>query len=125
LRWLITAIAVAAAVLLVPSFSVQGNAWIAVLVSALIIGVVNATLGIIFKIGAIGCTVMTLGLFNLVINAFLLWMSVWVVNNWLAFLGGQIIAENGFWSYFWAAIVISIVSGLLNWFVRSDDYEAA
>jgi len=121
IRWLVTAVAVAAAVLLVPSFDVQGNAWIAIVVSALIIGVVNATLGIIFKIGAIGCIVMTFGLFNLVINAFLVWLSVWVVNNWLDFLGGTIVAENGFWSYFWAAIVISIVSSLLSWFLPSED----
>jgi len=55
------------------------------------------------------------------INAFLVCLSVWVGNNWLDFLGGTIVAENGFWSYFWAAIVISIVSSLLSWFLPSED----
>ncbi|MDY0088712.1 MAG: phage holin family protein [Coriobacteriia bacterium] len=123
LRWLVSAIAVAAAVLLVPGFDVSGNSLIAILVTAVIIGLVNATLGFVFKIGAIGCIVMTLGLFNLVINAGLLWISVWIVNNWLGWLGGRIIVDGGFWPYFWAAIVISIVSGLLNWFVPDEEYR--
>jgi putative membrane protein len=121
LRWAVSAIAVAAAVLLVPGFDVTGNAVVAILVSAVIIGFINATLGLIFKIGAFGCIVMTLGLFNLVINAGLLWLSVWIVNNWFAWLGGTIVVEDSFWPYFWAAIVISVVSGLLNWFVRGDE----
>jgi putative membrane protein len=123
IRWLVTAISVAAAVLLVPGFEVTGNGGLVILAVSVIIGFVNATLGLIFKIGMIGCIVMTLGIFNLFINAGLLWISVWVVNNWMKFLGGTIVAENGFWSYFWAAIVISIVSGILNWFVRGEDVD--
>jgi len=120
-RWLISAISVAAAVLLVPGFSVEGNALVAILVAAVVIGFINATLGLILKIGAIGCIVMTLGLFNLIINAGLLWVSVWMLNNWFAWLGGTVVVEDGFWPYFWAALVISIVSGVLSWFVRPED----
>jgi len=124
LRWLISAISVAVAVLLVPGFDVTGNAFVAIAASAIVIGFINATLGLIFKIGMIGCIVMTLGLFNLVINAGLLWISVWIVNNWLGWLGGTIVVEDGFWPYFWGALVISVVSGLLTWFVRGDvEYE--
>lgn len=119
LRWLVSAIAVAVAVLLVPGFTPHGNALVAILITSIVIGLVNATLGLVFKIGAIGCIVMTLGLFNLVINAGLLWISVQVAG-WFEWLGGSISA-TGFWAYFWAALVISIVSGLLNWFVRADD----
>jgi len=121
IRWLISAISVAAAVLLVPGFSVEGNALVAILVAAVVIGFINATLGLILKIGAIGCIVMTLGLFNLVINAGLLWVSVWMLNNWFAWLGGTVVVEDGFWPYFWAALVISIVSGVLSWFVRPEE----
>jgi putative membrane protein len=121
LRWLISAISVAAAVLLVPGFDVSGNALVAIAAAAIVIGFINATLGLIFKIGMIGCIVMTLGLFNLVINAGLLWVSVWIVNNWLGWLGGTIVVEDGFWPYFWGALVISVVSGLLTWFIRGDE----
>jgi len=124
LRWLVSSIAVAAAVLLVPGFRVTGNALVAIAAAAVVIGLVNATLGVVFKIGAIGCILMTLGLFNLVINAGLLWISVWIVNNWLGWLGGGIVVDGRFWPYFWAAIVISIVSGLLNWFIRPDEVQA-
>lgn len=121
IRWLVTSIAVAAAILLVPGFDVQGNALIAIGITALVVGFINATLGLVFKIGMFGCIVMTLGLFNLLINAVLLWISVWVVNNWFAWLGGQIVVDGTFWPYFWAAIVVSVVSGVLNWFVRTDE----
>lgn len=114
LRWLITAISVAAATAAVPGIRVEGTAWVAVAVAALVVGLVNATLGLVFKIGAIGCIIMTLGVFNLVINALLLWTSSWIAQNWL---GVRFIVE-GFWPAFWGAIVISIVSGLLNWFAR-------
>ncbi len=125
IRWLVSAISVAAAVLLVPGFRVQGNAFVAIVVAALVIGLVNATIGLILKIGAFGCIVMTLGLFNLVINAALLWISVWMLDNWFSWLGGTVVVDSGFWPYFWAALVISIVSGVLNYFVRAEDDQSA
>jgi putative membrane protein len=121
IRWLITAIAVAAAIALLPGFDVEGNPWVAIAIVSLIVGLVNATIGLVLKIGAIGCILMTFGLFTLVINAGLLWLSIWIVDNWLAWLGGTVTVSGGFWSYFWGALVISIVSGVLNWFVRTDD----
>jgi len=124
IRWLISAIAVAAAVLLVPGFRVEGNVIVAIAVASLIIGFVNATLGLILKIGAIGCIVTTFGLFTLVINAGLLWVSVWMLNNWFAWLGGTVTVDEGFWPYFWAALVISLVSGVLSWFIRPEDEDA-
>jgi putative membrane protein len=116
-RWLISSIAVAVAALIVPGIEVSGNAWLAVLGGALIVGLVNATIGVVVKIGAIGCIVMTLGLFNLVINAWMLWTASWIAENWFS-VGFHV---NGFWPAFWGGIVVSIVSGLLNWFLKGDD----
>ena len=115
IRWLVTAIAVAAAVVLVPGITVSGNAWFAVIISALVIGLANATIGLIFKIGAIGCIVMTFGLFTLVINALMLLLSEWVLQ-----LLGVGFSVDGFWPALWGGIVISVVSGVLNWFVPDD-----
>jgi putative membrane protein len=117
LRWLVTAIAVAAAVLVVPGIEVAGNAWAAVIFAALILGLVNATLGFIFKIGALGCIIMTLGLFNLVINALMLWLSSSIAQNWF----GLGFVVEGFWPAFWGGIIISLVSGLLSWFIRAEE----
>lgn len=121
LRWLITSIAVAAAIVLVDGIDVAGNAWVAVIFSALLVGLVNATLGLVVRVGAIGCIIMTLGLFNLVINALMLWLSSWIAQNWL----GVGFIVDGFWPAFWGGIVISVVSGVLNWFVRTSDEQAA
>ena len=117
LRWLITSIAVAAAIVLVPGIEVIGNAWAAVVFAALILGLVNATLGLVFKIGAFGCIILTLGLFNLVINALMLSLASWIAQNWF----GIGFVVEGFWPAFWGSIVISIVSAVLSWFVRSEE----
>ena len=116
IRWFVTSVAVAAAATLVPGIEISGNAITIVILSALIIGLVNATLGLVLKIGAIGCIVLTLGLFNLVINAWLLWFSGWVAQGF-----GLGLYVRGFWPAFWGSIVISIVSGMLNWFVTEHD----
>lgn len=116
-RWLVTSIAVAAAILLVPGIDVSGpNAWLAIVIGALLLGLLNATLGLALRIGAIGCIVMTLGLFNLVINAGMLMAASWISQNWFN-LGFHV---DGFWPAFFGAIVISIVSGMLNWFLPGD-----
>lgn len=116
IRWLVTSIAVAVAVLLVPGIDVSGNAAVAVVLAALIIGLVNATLGLVLKVGAIGCIIFTLGLFNLVINALMLWFSSWLAEG--LGLGFHV---DGFWPAFWGGIVISFVSGLLNWFAHDQN----
>jgi putative membrane protein len=125
IRWLITAVAVAAAVVFLhfvnPSWvTLNGqNAWIAVLVMAAVLGFVNAIIRPILTFLSCGCIVATLGLFVLVINAATLWLSG-VISGW--FNTGFSI--NGFWPAFWGAIVISIVSFLLSIFlpdVQDDD----
>lgn len=118
LRWLVASIAVAAAVLIIPGISVTGeNTVLAIIIGAGLLGLLNASLGLVLKVGTIGCIVMTLGLFTLVINAAMLMLTSWVSQNWFS-LGFHV---DGFWPAFWGAIVISIVSGLLNSFVRDDD----
>ena len=118
IRWLVTSIAVAVAVLVIPGISVSGpNSWLAIAVGALVLGLLNATLGFVLRIGTIGCIIMTLGVFNLVINAGMLLLASEVSQNWFE-LGFHV---EGFWPAFWGGIVISIVSGMLNWFAGSDD----
>lgn len=120
MRWLVTSIAVAAAILVVPGIEVSGpNAWLAIVVGALVLGLLNATVGMIVRIGAIGCIIMTLGLFNLVINAGMLLLASKVSESWFN-LGFHV---NGFWPALFGGIVISIVSGLLSWFLPNGDRD--
>lgn len=114
MKWLVTSIAVAAAVLLIPGIEVTGaNAAITIVLVALVLGLLNATLGVMIKVGTFGCILLTFGLLNLFINALMLWLTSWISQNWFN-LGFSV---DGFWPAFFGGIVISVVSGLLNWFL--------
>ncbi|NTW28928.1 MAG: phage holin family protein [Coriobacteriia bacterium] len=117
IRWVITSIAVAVAVLLVPGIAVGSNAAFAVIAMAAILGLVNAFLRPILSLLSCGLIVATLGLFTLVINAGTLLLSSWIAQNWL-FVDFSV---NGFWPAFWGAIIISVVSFLLSIFVKDSD----
>jgi len=117
IRWLVTAISLVVAVLIVPGITIESNAWVAVAVMALVLGLVNAIVRPILQFLSCGCIMATLGLFLFVINAATLWFSSWISQNW--FNAGFVI--DGFWPAFWGAIVVSIVSFFLNVFVPDDE----
>jgi len=119
-RWLITSIAVAAAILVVPGITQLGsNALLAIIVTAAILGFVNAVIRPILAFLSCGCIVATLGLFMLVVNAATLWLAGWMSDNWFH-TGFHI---DGFWPAFWGAMVISVVSFLLSMFLRDPDQD--
>lgn len=76
---------------------------------ALLFGLVNGTLGKVVRFVSIPLRIITLGLFGLIINGFLLW-----VVAWLSELTGFGLRVDGFWWGVLAAIVLSIISGILN-----------
>lgn len=122
LHFVIVAIAVAAAILLVPGITIEeSNAFIAVAVTALVLGLINAFLRPILQFLSCGCIVATLGLFLLVINAGTLWISSWICQNWLSIE----FVVDGFWPAFWGGIVISVVSWLLYVFVPQPEEPTA
>jgi putative membrane protein len=111
IRWVIVAIALVVAMALIPGIRVEDtNAWIAVGVMAVVLGLVNAVIRPILAFLSCGCIVATLGLFMLVINGITLWFSSWVAQNWLNI--GFVV--DGFWPAFWGAIVVSVVSFVLS-----------
>jgi putative membrane protein len=106
LHWIVSALAVWIVAHIVPGISVSGPA--AALIAALVIGLVNATLGLILKILTFPLTLLTLGLFWFVINALMLE----VASSFVA--GFQV---RNFESAFLGAIVLSVVSSLLQWVI--------
>lgn len=119
-RWLIAALAVAAAAFLVPGIGHDGSgALVAIAVTAAILGLMNAVLRPILRFLSCGLIVATLGLFLLVINAFVFWLAAQVSENW--FHTGFYV--DGFWPAFWGAIVISVVSFALSMFVTERDED--
>ena len=83
------------------------------LAAALIFGIINATLKPLIKV--VGCAfyVLTLGLVALVVNGLLLWLTSWIAGK--LSLPFHI---SGFWAAFWGAIIVGLVSWVLNLFIR-------
>lgn len=111
IRWIVTALAVGAAVWLVPGIEVlDGAAWAGIAIVALVLSLINMSIKPILQILSLPVTVLTLGIFYLVVNTLLLYLAAWLANGLFGI--GFHIATFG--SAFVASIVISIVSALVN-----------
>lgn len=76
---------------------------------ALVFGLVNGTLGRVVRFVSIPLTILTLGLFGLIVNGFL-----FAVVAWLSELAGFGLRIESFWWGVLAALVMSILAGLMN-----------
>lgn len=112
-RTAVTAVALWIATALLSGISVSGSStWVnalTLLAVAVIFGLVNAVLKPIIKV--LGCLfyLVTLGLIAFVVNALL-----FLLVNWLAELLNLPFHVDGFWSAFWGAIIVGVVSWLIN-----------
>jgi putative membrane protein len=113
IRLLVNAAALWVATRLVPGVTYSGG-WVPILGVALVFGVINAVIRPVARLMALPVVVLTLGLFLLVINGFMLWLTS-ALSDALG-LGFHV---RGFWAAFWGALVVSIVSTLLS-FVLTD-----
>ncbi len=107
LNWVLSALAVWIVSRVVPGIYVSGP--VAALIAALVIGFINATVGVVLKILTFPLTLVTLGLFWLVINALMLKFASALVP------GFQV---RGFLAAFLGAIVLSLVNMILKWLVQ-------
>ena len=114
-RWFVAAIALYAAVKLVPGISYDGG-WATLAAMALLFGLVNAFVRPILTFLSCPLIIMTLGVFLLVINGLML-----LVASRLAALFGVGFYVDSFGSAFWGALVVSIASFVLNLFLRDED----
>jgi putative membrane protein len=89
-----------------------------VLVVAVIFGLVNAFIKPVVQLLSIPLYILTLGLFHVVINAFMLWITAWITEH-TTHWGLQI--NHFWWTAIWAAIVLSIVSWLFSLPFRSAE----
>jgi putative membrane protein len=114
-RLLINAVALWVAAALIPQISYEGD-WISLLLVALVFGVLNATVRPVLKLLTCPLQVLTLGLFTLVINALMLWLTSAVAG-----LLGLHFLVSTFWGALLGALVVSVVSVVLSLFVRDED----
>ena len=110
LNWILSALAVWIVSRVVPGIYVSGP--VAALIAALVIGFINATIGLLLKILTFPLTLLTLGLFWFVINALMLEFASALVP------GFQV---RGFFAAFVGAIVLSLVNMLLKWLAFPAD----
>jgi len=104
LNWVLSAAAVWIVAQLGIGISVHGVK--AALIAALVIGLINATLGMILKVLTFPLTLLTLGLFWLVINALMLELASSLLSP-----GFHV---SGFFAAFVGAIVLSLVNLILK-----------
>jgi putative membrane protein len=104
IRWAILTLGIAAAAWLLDGVEVTGGFWSYVLAAA-ILGLVNAVLRPVLIVLTLPLTVVTLGLFILVVNAMTLGVTDWLTSA---------IEIDGFWNTLFAALIISLVSWLVS-----------
>jgi putative membrane protein len=104
-RWALLAAAFAITAWILTGMDISGGLWAYVWVSA-IFGIVNAIIGTILRIVTFPLTVLTLGLFSVIVNAILL--------NITDGLTSHLTIDEFWWTAIWAAIIIAIVSVVLD-----------
>lgn len=115
-RIIINAIALAVTVYFLQGFEISGGIG-GLLVVAVVFGLVNAFIRPIVQLFSLPITCLTLGLFTLVINAAMLLLTDGLTGSYLTIAGdtGQKLLTALI-----AAIIVSIVSGVLSWFVKES-----
>jgi len=100
INWLLAALAIMATAYLLPGVSLSG--FVPALVTALVLGLVNAFIKPVLLLLTLPINILTLGLFTLVINALLIMLVSKLVS------GFQV-------QSFWWALVFSVVLTVVNW----------
>jgi len=113
-RLLANAAALWVATRLVPGVTYDGG-WLPLFGVALVFGVVNTFIRPVAQVLTFPLVIVTLGLFLLVINGFMLWLTS-ALSASLA-LGFHV---SGFWAAFFGALVVSIVSGMLSLMLATE-----
>ncbi len=120
IRWFVNALALFVAVSIVPGIYIaDDDGLLAYALVALTLGLLNAVLRPLLKMLTCPLIILTLGLFTLVVNALVFLLASWLVTTFFD-VGFYI---NGFWPAFWGSLIVSIVSIILNAFVRDEDED--
>ena len=102
-HWVLSALAIWIVSRLVPGFNVSGAT--AALIAAVLIGFINATLGLFLKIVTFPLTLLTLGIFWFVVNALMIKLAASIVPGFHV---------ASFAAAFWGGIVLSLLNMLIR-----------
>jgi putative membrane protein len=107
-QWLLSAVALLVVSGIVPGFVVRGIG--PALIAALVIGLLNATIGLLLKIVTFPLSILTLGIFLLVINGLMILMASSVVPGFHV---------HGLGAAFWGAVVLALLGVLIRAVVKN------
>ncbi len=109
ISWLISAVSLLIVGQVIPGFEVEsfGSA----LIAAIVIGLINATVGLFLKIITLPISVLTFGVFLLVINALMLMFASSLLSGFTV---------TGFWAAFFGAVVLAIVNMVFRSIIGTD-----
>ena len=110
IRVLINAAALWVADQILDGIELSGSIW-AILLVALVFGLINAVLKPILKLLSLPVLILTLGLFAFVINAALLGLTAALMDN---------LTVDGFWSAVLGGLIIAVVSAVLSRVLPDD-----
>jgi putative membrane protein len=105
LHWIVNAVVLLVVAHFVPGFHISGFG--SAMFAVVIIGVVNATLGLFLKVMTFPLSFLTLGLFVFVVDAIVLWFSSKLVPGF---------SIAGFRPAFIAALILALIQMLLGFF---------
>ena len=109
LNWAILTFSISAASYFLPFIYISGDmVWEKLktaFIAGLILGLLNLLVRPIIKLFSLPINILTLGLFNIVINAGILWLTDLMIGG---------LRIEGFWGYVWSSIVISIISIIVS-----------
>lgn len=109
IRWFATATTLLILAYAIPGITVSG-VYIA-LITALVLGLVNAVIRPIFIVLTLPINIVTLGLFTFVINALMFWFVASFIDGF---------AVSGFWAAFVGAFLLTLSSWLINLVLHAD-----
>ncbi len=117
LRWAINAIALYLAILILPGRINLTSGLVSIIWLALIFGLINALLHPLLSILTCPLIILTLGLFTLVINTFLFWLTSVVGRS---FGLGLVINDPVWLNAFLGGLVVSVVSVVLSMILKDE-----
>jgi len=102
IQWLITAVAIGIAAMLIPGVDVD---IVGAVLLAVVLALINVFIKPIINLLTLPINVVTLGLFSLVVNALLIMLAAMVVPGF---------SVDGFWPAFFFAILLALISALFG-----------
>ena len=107
LKWLINTLALLITAYVVKGIQVTGVS--ALFLAAALLGILNALIRPILIILTLPINIITLGLFTFIINGAMLWFVSLIIKGFVI---------QGFWPAVVGALIISLVSWLINWLIH-------